>query len=476
MPSSHFPAPADQPGLPPEGSPAADPGHRTDAWAPAHLGALTEHLPADLVDEALEATGTRERRIRKLPSRVVVYFVLALALFPHLGYRNVFTKLRLHTTGTAKITESALTQARRRIGVAPLRRLFEMLRGPAPTVNREGSFFGRYRICAIDGMVLTLPDTPQILTKYTKQRGNHGGTGYPQARVLALVACGTRSIIDAAFGPTGIGETTYTPALLPSMAPGMLVLADRNFASAKLLHRIGEAGAHFLVRVKNRRNLPVHQPLADGSYLSLLAGVPVRVLDATITLHTKAGDHRETYRLVTSLTNPAEGTALELMELYHQRWEIETTFREIKSTLLQGRVLRSRSVLLVEQEIYALLIVQQLLRTVMSEATNAVPDLDPDRASYTVALAMARDLVIPGPTRPATGERPGWRALAGRIGDEVLDRLLPARRLRTSSRTVKRAISKFQARESKPHTPTLPATLTVEIVDPAPGLPNGIAA
>lgn len=417
-----------------------------------------------------------KRRIRKLPSRVVVYFVLALALFPQLGYRNVFTKLCLHTTGITKITESALTQARRRIGAAPLRWLFEMLRGPAPTVTRQGSFFGKYRICAIDGMVLTLPDSPQILTKYTKHRGNHGGTGYPQARVLALVACGTRSIIDAVFGPMSIGETTYTPALLPSMRPGMLVLADRNFASARLLHQIGGNGAHFLVRVKNRRNLPVHQCLADGSYLSILAGVPVRVLDATVTLHTKAGNHSETYRLVTSLTDPQEGTALELMELYHQRWEIETTFREIKSTLLQGQVLRSKSVLLVEQEIYALLIVQQLLRTVMSEATNAVPYLDPGRASYTVALTMARDLLILGHTVPATGERSGWRALAGRIGEEILERLLPPRRLRTGSRTVKRAISKFQVRKSKPHTPTLPATLIVEIMAPASGLPNAIAA
>lgn len=177
--------------------------------------------------------------------------------------------------------------------------------------------------------------------------------------------------------------------------------------------------------------------------------------------------------MVTSLTNPAEGTALELMELYHQRWEIETTFREIKSTMLQGRVLRSRSGLLVEQEFYALLVVQPLLRTVMSEATNAVPDLDPDRASYTVALAMARDLLILGPARPAIGERPGWRALAGRIGDEVLDRLLPARRQRAGSRTVKRAISKSQARESKPHTPTLPATVTVDIVDPRPACQMG---
>lgn len=477
MPSSHFPATTEQLYAPRSGSLTADPRHSKDVWAPAHLGALTEHLPADVVDEALTATGTRERRIRRLPSRVVVYFVLALALFPQLGYRNVFTKLCLNTTAMATITDSALTQARRRIGVAPLRWLFDVLRGPAPTVTRQGSFFGKYRICAIDGMVLTLPDTAQILTKYTKHPGNHGGTGYPQARVLALVACGTRSIIDAVFGPISIGETTYTPRLLPSMGPGMLVLADRNFASVALLHRISETGAQFLVRVKNGRNLPVHLPLADGSYLSLLNGVPVRVLSARITLHTGAGDRSETYRLVTSLTDPKEGTAKQLMGLYHERWEIETTFREIKSTLLQGQVLRSKSVLLVEQEIYALLIVEQLLRTVMSEATNVVAGLDPDRASFTIALTMARDLLVLGHAVD-TGSRKlsGWRALAGRIGEQVLDRLLPPRRMRTGSRTVKRAISKFQARASQPHTPTLPATLTVQILDAEPNLTNGIAA
>lgn len=477
MPSSHSPAIPGQSDAPWPGTTILEPGRSKDVWAPAHLGALTEHVSAEMVDEALAATGTRERRIRRLPSRVVVYFVLALALFPRLGYRNVFTKLCLNTTAVATITDSALTQARRRIGVAPLRWLFDMPRGPAPTITREGSFFGKYRICAIDGMVLTLPDTAQILTKYTHHPGHHGGTGYPQARVLALVACGTRSIIDAVFGPTNIGETTYTPALLPSMKLGMLILADRNFASAGLLHRIGQAGAHYLVRVKNGRNLPERQTLADGSYLSLLAGVPVRVLTAKITLHTGAGDSSETYRLVTSLTDPKEGTAKQLMGLYHERWEIETTFREIKSTLLQGQVLRSKSVLLVEQEIYALLIVEQLLRTVMSEATNAVPDLDPDRASFTIALTMARDLLTLGHAASARPrELSGWRALAGRIGEQLLDRLLPPRRLRTGSRTVKRAISKFQARASKPHTPTLPATLTVEIMDPEPGLTTGTAA
>ena len=440
-------------------------------WDPAHLGDLTGHLPADLVDEALDATGTRERRTRLLPSRVVVYFVVALALFPEAGYKAVFSKLCLGTGVLAAITTSALAQARRRIGIAPLRWIFELLRGPAPTITREGSWFGAWRICALDGTILGLPDTAQILAKYTKQAGHHGGTGYPQARVVALIACGTRSIIDAVFGPTSLGETTYTPALLPSMGPGMIILADRNFAAAALLHQISATGAHYLVRVKNSRHLPVHRILGDGSYLSVLAGARIRVITAAITLHTREGQRTDTYRLVTTVTDPRQGNATELMHLYHERWEIETTFREIKCTMLAGRVLRSRTVQLVEQEIYALLIAEQMLRTVMSEATNAVPSLDADRASFTIALTAARDLLNRGPVAGASPDAGrGWRALAGRIGEHLLTNLLPPRRLRSGPRTVKRAMSKYQARATKPHGPTQPARLTITIIDTSTGL------
>jgi len=434
-------------------------------WDPAHLGELTVHLPAELVDEALTATLARERRIRSLPSRVVVYFVLALALFPELGYRSVLGKLCLGSGVLAGVSASALSQARRRVGVGPLRWIFEMLRGPAPTITGDGSWFGALRVCALDGTILSLPDTGHILAKYSKQAGLHGGTGYPQARVVALVACGTRSIIDAVFGPTRDGETTQTPALLPSMGPGMIVLADRNFAAAALLHRISDTGAHYLVRVKNARNLPVHQALADGSYHSVLAGRKIRVITATLALQTADGEERtETYRLVTNLTDPAQGTAKALMRLYHERWEVETAFSEIKSTMLGGRVLRSRTVQLVEQEIYALLIADQLLRTVMSEATNAVPGLDADRASFTIALTTARDTVITGAPPQAHPGR-GWHGLAGRIGEHLLANLLPPRRLRTGPRTVKRAMSKFQARATKPHGPTQPAHVTIHIIN-----------
>lgn len=469
MPSSHSPSIHDQSTTDNDVVTPSIPRESGKVWGPAHLGDLTVHLPAELVDAALEATKTRERRTRCLPSRVVVYFVLALALFPELGYRSVFAKLCLGGGVLGTVTASALAQARRRIGVGPLRWIFELLRGPAPTVTGAGAWFGSLRICAIDGTILSLPETSSILAKYTKQAGYHGGTGYPQARVVALIACGTRSILDAVFGPTCLGETTQTPALLPSMGPGMIILADRNFAAAALLHRISDTGAHYLVRVKNARHLPVRQPLKDGSYLSVLAGRKIRVITATITLHTDGGQRTDTYRLITTLTDPAQGSAKELMGLYHQRWEIETAFREIKSTMGGGRVLRSRTVALVEQEIYALLIAEQLLRTVMSEATNAIPGLNPDRASFTIALTLARDTIILGPA-PTTDHGQGWRGLAGRIGEHLLTNLMPARRLRTGPRTVKRAISKYQARATKPHGPTQPARLTIQIINTTTGL------
>lgn len=136
---------------------------------------------------------------------------------------------------------------------------------------------------------------------------------------MALIACGTRSIVDVVFGPTSEGETTQTPALLPTMGPGMTVLADRNFAAAALLHQISDTGAHYLVRVKNARDLPVHQVFQDGSYLSMLARRKIRVITATITLHTAEEERTEIYRLVTNLTNPAQGTAKALMRLYHEQ-------------------------------------------------------------------------------------------------------------------------------------------------------------
>ncbi|WP_404795472.1 transposase domain-containing protein [Streptomyces tendae] len=206
-------------------------------FAPGHLGELIQLVPFEMVDEALSATRAVQARLRDLPSRVMVYLILAACLFPETGYPGVWRKLTGALAGVpvAAQTASALAQARRRIGAKPLRWLFDLLRGPTATRNGPGIRWHGLLVVALDGTTLTVPDTPAVLTRFTKQAGNHGGTGYPQVRMLALVACGTRTLIDAVFGPTTAGETTYAPRLLPSLRPGMILLADRNFGAQNLV-------------------------------------------------------------------------------------------------------------------------------------------------------------------------------------------------------------------------------------------------
>jgi hypothetical protein len=440
-------------------------------FAPGHLGELTQLVPFEMVDEALTQTKTVQSRIRDVPSRVAVYLLLAACLFPELGYRGVWRKLTAGLAGVpvAAPTAGALAQARRRIGAAPLRFLFDLLRGPAAAPRERGAWWRGLLVCAIDGTTMTVADSPANLTRFTKQAGNHGGTGYPQARLLALVACGTRTLIDAVFGPITAGETIYAADLLRSLRAGMIMLADRNFAAGALAAQIAAARAEFLIRVKTGRcapKLPVLARCPDRSYLSRFGGVPVRVIDAQITIATSAGRRTGSYRLATTLLDPGRYPAAELIRLYHQRWEIETAYFELKSTILGGRVLRARTPAGIDQEIYALLITYQLLRTAMTDATASAPGTDPDRASFTIALQAARDQLICAAgviTGTATGP-------TGTIGRHVLASLLPARRLRASPRVVKRAISKYQARGPHIDRASYKATISIDILIPPQAL------
>ncbi len=415
-----------------------------------------------MVDEALSATRAVQSRLRDLPSRVVVYLVLAACLFPEAGYLGVWRKLTGALAGLPVVapTASALAQARRRVGSRPLRWLFDLLRGPAVTRHGPGIRWRDLLVVALDGTTLTVADTPAVLTRFTKQAGNHGGTGYPQVRLLALVACGTRTLIDAVFGPTTAGETTYAPRLLPSLRPGMILLADRNFGAQRLLADIAATGAEVLVRLKNGRRMPILARFPDGSCLSVLGSLRVRVIDCEITITTTAGKHTGLYRLATTLLDHHRHPAAELTTLYHQRWEIETAYLELKSTILGGRVLRARTPEGVDQEIYALLVVYQLLRTAMADATSTRPGTDPDRAGFSIAWQAARDQVVlaAGVIADTVVD------LAGTIGRHVLAGLLPERRLRVSPRIVKRAISKYQARGPRIDRTSYKATTSIEIL------------
>jgi Insertion element 4 transposase N-terminal/Transposase DDE domain len=436
-------------------------------FAPGHLGELTQLVPFEMVDEALTQTRTVQRRVRDLPSRVVVYLLLAACLFPELGYLGVWAKLTGGLAGlpVAAPSAGALAQARRRVGAAPLRWLFDLLRGPAAVPHGRGVWWRGLLVCAAGGTILTVPDSPANLARFTKGGGHHGGTGYPQARLLALVACGTRTLIDAVFGPTTSGETTYAPRLLASLRAGMILLADRNFAAGALAAKIAATQAEFLIRVRTgagAAKLPVMYCCRDGSYLSRYGGVPVRVIDAQITVTTTAGRHTGSYRLITTLCDHHRYPASSLVSLYHQRWEIETAYLELKSTILGGRVLRARTPAGLTQEIYALLVTYQLLRTAMADATSTRPGTDPDRASFTIAWHAARDQTV-----QAAGVIAGTVIdLAGIIGRHVLAALLPARRLRISPRIVKRAISKYQARGPDIDRTSYKATTGIDILAP----------
>ena len=434
-------------------------------FAPGHLGELTQQVPFEMVDAVLAQTRAAQRRVRDLPSRVVVYLLLAGCLFAELGYRQVWQRLVVGLDGlqVPDPSEAALTKARRRVGPAPLQALFELLRGPAATTAARAVRWHGLLVCALDGTTMSVADSSANLTRFRKQRGGAtGGSSYPMLRLVALVACGTRSIIDAVFGPTGTGETRYAAELAARARAGMLVLADRNFAAGYLVAAIADARADLLVRVKTGYGapaLPVLRRHRDGSYRSAFGGVLVRVIDAQITVTTPKGQVTGVYRLITTLLDPDRHPAFELINLYHERWEIETAYLELKSGILGGRVLRARTPTGVEQEIYALLVTYQILRTAMTDATNTV-DVDPDRASFTVALNAARDQVVQaaGVIADTTID------LVGKIGRLVLDNLLPDRRLRVNARTVKRAISKYNARGHDIDRRTYKATLAVELL------------
>jgi len=322
-------------------------------FAPGHLGELTQQVPFEMVDAVLEETCRVQRRVRDLPARVVVYLLLAGCLFAELGYPQVWARLTAGLEGLPfpVPAASAMTQARRRLGPGPLRALFFLLRGPSPADARWRGML----VVAIDGTVMTVADGRANLAAYAKHKGGAtGGSSYPQLRLLALVACGTRTLIDAVFGPTTAGETAYAADLARSLRAGMLLLADRNFGCGPLARKIAAAQADFLVRVRTGRcapGLPVLRRLPDGSWLSLLGGVPVRVIDAAWTVTTSAGRFTSDCRLVTTLTDPARFPACDLAVLYHERWEIETAYLELKSTILGGRALRARTPDGVEQEI-----------------------------------------------------------------------------------------------------------------------------
>ncbi|MFF5249991.1 transposase [Streptosporangium sp. NPDC000095] len=300
-----------------------------------------------------------------------------------------------------------------------------------------------------------MPDCERNRSWLTKIKHRLAWAGYPTVMLMTLVETGTRGLLGAVFGSITTGETRYARRLCGLLGPDMLVLADRAFDGNQVLGAVGGSGAQFLVRLKSTRRPPMAARLCDGSFLSRIGEMVVRIIDADITVICADGTKvAGRYRLATTLLDPRRDSAAALIRLYHERWEIESAYLALRHTLLGGRVLRSGDPIGLEQELWALLTVYQALRMAMVAAAESVPGTDPDRACFKTAAQAARDQVI-----IASGVLPADPAapldLVGVIGRAVLDGLLPPRRPRISVRKVKSPISRYHAR---PHSDERPLT------------------
>jgi hypothetical protein len=421
-------------------------------FAPGHLGELTRVVPFELADAVVKDAGARERRVRLLPSRTGVYFVLAMCLFPEPGYPGVWGQLTsaLDELGLVVPSPKALRDLRRRLGAAPLRSLFEILAGPLGWPRMPGIMSGEFRTVAFDGCkTIKVPDTRPNNGWLGKMNAALGVTGYPVIQLMTLVETGTRALLGAAFGSSATGELDWARQLLHLLDASMLVLMDRGFDAGQFLAEVAATRAQFLVRLNATRRPPVLARLADGSFTSLIGGVKVRVIAAQVTVTCHDGTrYGGEYRLATTLLDHRAFPATALMSLYHERWEHETAYLALRHTLLAGRILRSGDPAGLEQETWALLALCQALRTAITDAVQSVPGTDPDRASYQSAVAVAQDLVI-----TARNIADPDTDIAGDIGRAVLASLNPPRRPRVCPRRVKSPLSRWAK-----HPPGKPAT------------------
>ena len=375
------------------------------------LGVVTKTFPLPLVQAILAETKRTSQRERELPAHVVVYYVIALALYMQVSYREVLRCLleglrwlagpdaTVHAAGP-----SGISQARTRLGVAPVRRLYEVVVAPIATAATPGAWYRARRIVTLDGTTLDVADTranSRAFGRPASARGANATGAFPQLRLVGLVETGTHVLCGATLAPYADGEVTLARTVLRALRPDMLCLADRAFLGFDLWQQAVATGAALVWRAKASMVFPVAARYADGSYRSTVrwnshcrardrTPIPVRVIEYTLP---EVPDAAARYRLVTTLLDPATAPAAELATLYHERWEIEGAFDELKTHLRGAHlVLRSKTPDLVRQEAYGLLLAHFAVRGLMHEAALAAAPhaRDPDTLSFVHAIRVIR--------------------------------------------------------------------------------------
>jgi len=379
------------------------------------LGVIAKFFPADEVREVLKQTKRTSVRERDLPAHVVVYYVIALALYMRSSYREVLRCLLegvqwlLDPSAAVKVAgKSGISQARSRLGPEPLKKLYEASVAPIAERRTRGAWYREWRLISLDGSTLDTADTEENEKAFGRPGASRGSSAFPKIRFVALLENGTHVLWAARMGQYATDEITLARDVVPALSKGMLCLADRFFPSYKLWQTAARTGADLLWRTRQNARLDLDQRLADGSYLSRIyastsdrrnqrKGIVVRVIDYRLK-DVKGAE--SIYRLITTILDPTQAPAQELAALYHERWEIETALDELKTHLRGAQiVLRSKTPELVEQEFCGLLMAHYAIRGLMHEAALKA-DEDPDRLSFlhsvhVVQRRLARFAAIP---------------------------------------------------------------------------------
>lgn len=435
---------------------------------------IEQVIGPEMVEQALRDTNCFDSRSCKLSREVTFWVILAAGVLTSMPIRQVFKATRTLRFGEKTPHRSSLCIARQRLGLAPVRRLFELLVRPLATLGTRGAFYRCLRLVALDGTVLNVPDSVANAKAFGRTGGGRGDSAFPQVRKLSLVETGTHA--ELAFVVRGVrgqgsGETSMAPALFKHLRAGMLLLWDRGFFSFSLWKQARARGADILGRVPKNAVLKSIAALSDGSHLAKIyacpslrnrdeGGIVVRVIRYTIDDPQRTG-HRHEHILITTLLDEQLDPARTLVILYHERWEIELVFDEQKTHQDPRRAekpanLRSETPLGVLQEIYALSLAHYALRKMMHEAALQA-DLDPERLSFVGCLHIVRTRLPECRAKTAEELRQWYQWVLWEMTTELTE----PRRNRINPRVVKQKMSKFQQKRPE-HRPVPPLSKTFE--------------